>query len=372
MAALGRDIIDAARPHAAQLKVGLAELLAIVEVESGGVVYATVGGKQQPLIRWEGHYFDRRLTGEKLAKARAEGLAHPQAGKIKNPNSQAGRWSLLKRAILIDAQAALESCSWGVGQVMGAHWKTLGFGSVSDLVNLARSGAGGQIELMARFIQQTGLDRSLRSRNWAAFARGYNGPAYKKYGYDRQMARAYERYSALAGGGNGRVAGGMLKLGARGERVRELQQLLQRAGHNVAMDGDFGPATERALRAYQASAGLADDGAAGPQTMRSLDRYRQGPDDAPGVLKLAEIPAVREGFGIGGGGGVSLEIASMKLEQVSAQAGYLPGLEWLSIILSLLAAALVIGGLGWAVWGWWTARDTVSGDEADAVGEPVE
>jgi hypothetical protein len=37
-------------------------LLAIAEVESGGKGFATVGGRPEPLIRFEGHYFDRRLS----------------------------------------------------------------------------------------------------------------------------------------------------------------------------------------------------------------------------------------------------------------------------------------------------------------------
>ena len=35
----------------------------------------------------------------------------------------------------------------------------------------------------------------LRSRDWAAFARGYNGPAYAKNRYDQNLAGAYARYS---------------------------------------------------------------------------------------------------------------------------------------------------------------------------------
>ncbi len=50
-----------------------AALLAVAEVESGGKAFAIVDGRQEPLIRFEGHYFDRRLTEEKRAIARATG-----------------------------------------------------------------------------------------------------------------------------------------------------------------------------------------------------------------------------------------------------------------------------------------------------------
>jgi len=86
-----------------------AALLAVAEVESAGKAFATVGGRREPLIRFEGHYFDRRLTGAKQAQARAAGLASPKAGGVANPRTQAGRWDLLERACAIDRKAAWES-----------------------------------------------------------------------------------------------------------------------------------------------------------------------------------------------------------------------------------------------------------------------
>ncbi len=84
-----------------------AALLAIAEVESGGQVFATVDGRREPLIRFEGHYFDQRLSGADRRRARAEGLASPVAGEIANPPSQSARWRLLERAASIDATGGL-------------------------------------------------------------------------------------------------------------------------------------------------------------------------------------------------------------------------------------------------------------------------
>jgi hypothetical protein len=80
-----------------------AALLAVVEVESGGRAFAEVDGRREPLIRFEGHYFDRRLAGTVRTRARAEGLASPVAGAVANPASQSARWKLLARACAIDA-----------------------------------------------------------------------------------------------------------------------------------------------------------------------------------------------------------------------------------------------------------------------------
>ena len=117
-----------------------AALLAVAEIESGGSVFAMIDGKEEPLIRFEGHYFDRRLSGDAQEMARAAGLASPNAGEVANPASQAARWRLLARAAEIDRKAAYESVSWGLGQVMGAHWAWLGFADVDALVAEARDG----------------------------------------------------------------------------------------------------------------------------------------------------------------------------------------------------------------------------------------
>jgi murein L,D-transpeptidase YcbB/YkuD len=56
------------------------------------------------------------------------------------------------------------------------------------------------------------------------------------------------------------------RFGDKGERVRRLQRAL-----TVPADGHFGRDTEKALRAFQTSAGLRADGVAGPDTLSALD-----------------------------------------------------------------------------------------------------
>ncbi|MEJ1158581.1 peptidoglycan-binding domain-containing protein [Prosthecomicrobium sp. N25] len=57
----------------------------------------------------------------------------------------------------------------------------------------------------------------------------------------------------------------ILKRGLKGEPVRILQGRL-----GVPADGDFGPATEKALKAFQSAHGLSADGIAGPDTFAAL------------------------------------------------------------------------------------------------------
>ena len=185
------DVVAAARKVEASSGVPAAVLLAVAIVETNAVAYAEFSGRREPLIRFEGHYFDRLLDPDRRARARAAGLADPKVGGVKNPLAQVARWRLLDRAAAIDPAAAFAATSWGLGQVMGAHWKRLGFASADAMAGEARRSAEGQFAIMASFLRQNRQDSFLTRGDFAGFARGYNGPAFGRNGYDRKIAAAY-------------------------------------------------------------------------------------------------------------------------------------------------------------------------------------
>jgi hypothetical protein len=263
------EVIRAVAAAAGEVGVDPAALLAVAEVESGGKAFALVEGRREPVIRFEAHYFDRRLAGEKRDLARRAGLASPKFGGVVNPRSQAARWRMLERAAAIDRKAACESTSWGLGQIMGAHWVWLGYPGIEALVGEARDGAAGQAKLMARYIEKAGLAEALRERDWEKFARGYNGPKYRRNAYHLKIRAAYERHRERAITGRP-AASQMLQPGARGEAARELQVSLTALGYPVRADGVYGPATAAAVRRFQKDNGLAADGIAGPQTAERI------------------------------------------------------------------------------------------------------
>jgi len=264
---LTKDTIQDIAAVAREFNLEPAALLAVAEVESGGQVFAVVDDQPEPLIRFEGHYFDRRLTPEKQLRARAEKLASPVAGKIPNPRTQSGRWRLLARAAAIDRKAAYESISWGLGQVMGAHWAWLGYDSVDALVDEARGGVDGQARLMARYIEKAGLAAALTGRNWNAFARGYNGPDYRRYRYHTRISTAYQRYRGVGD----ELEPATMRLGDSGLGVRQIQVALTRHGYPLQADGLFGKRTERAVREFQRSQGLLANGVADDWLRRLLE-----------------------------------------------------------------------------------------------------
>lgn len=298
------DIEEAVRAKAKQVKIDEAALLAVVDVESAGEPFYSDG---QPVMRFEGHYFYNRLSGKVRQQAVSAGLASPKVGGVPNPSTGQARYELLKRAMAIDPDAALESTSWGLGQVMGANWEDLGRSSVQELVEDAHT-IDGQIDMMTDFIEVNGLDDDIRRHDWAGFAKGYNGPSYKKNKYDIKLKKAFEKYSKKSGD---EIAE---------NEVKQLQiQLNAVLGTKIAIDGDYGPETEGAVRQFQIQFALTVDGLAGPLTKKALaeaySKKGKGQDRAIGGSTL----------GIGSLGTVISDATNM-LEPLQDYSVYIKGL----------------------------------------------
>lgn len=85
-----------------------------------------------------------------------------------------------------------------------------------------------------------------------------------------------------------------LKLSASGPDVVRLQKQLQKRGFSPGnIDGDFGPGTEAAVRAFQHSEGLLVDGVAGHRTLTALGLSDEAP---PSVLAAVTTQTVSRMF----------------------------------------------------------------------------
>ncbi|UFS64407.1 N-acetylmuramidase domain-containing protein [Paracoccus denitrificans] len=244
--------------------VGEDEIRAVIEVETSGGGFDSQG---RPKMLFEPHRFYLELgPGQKRTAAEASGLAYQKWGTKPYPKDSYPRLAL---AIKIDANAALRSASWGLGQILGSNHKAAGFATPGDMVEAFCHSEAAQLEAMISFIISEGLDDELRRHDWSAFARGYNGPGYATHGYHTKLAAAFKRWQAIPD--TLAPACPKIGLGSRGDAVRHAQQRLTALGFDPrGVDGIFGANTRAATIAYQKSAGLKQDGIIGPKTWPAL------------------------------------------------------------------------------------------------------
>jgi hypothetical protein len=79
------------------------------------------------------------------------------------------------------------------------------------------------------------------------------------------------------------VAAGPLRMGSIGPAVTAVQLALRNDGRDIQADGEFGPITFVALKAFEAAHGLPPDGVVDVPTAIALDKVAP----APSVLKVA-------------------------------------------------------------------------------------
>ena len=166
------QIKDLANKHG----IEYAGLKAVVEVEASGKGF--IG--DVPKILYEPHIMYRLLTKKNYITIRNNLMkAHPNLCYPRWGTYKYGAESIQHRRLEIASQfnrdTALESCSWGLGQVMGFHWKSLGYESLQAFINDMYESEAKQLEAMIRFIKVNGLLLALKNKDWVKFARGYNG-----------------------------------------------------------------------------------------------------------------------------------------------------------------------------------------------------
>ena len=172
---------------AKNLGVSIPALRAVMQVECKQDGFLATG---EPVILFERHVFYRLCdqTVKQQASASRPDICNSSAGGYGLISAQHGR---LQVACSYDRKAALQSASWGLGQVMGYHWQSLKYDSLQAFINAMYRSEAEQLDAMCRFIRINQLVDELQRQDWAGFARRYNGPAYAQNRYDQKLARAY-------------------------------------------------------------------------------------------------------------------------------------------------------------------------------------
>ena len=220
---------------------------AVVTVETAGFGFLR---DRRPQILFERHIFHQRTAGR--FDAEHADISNPTRGGY---SFGAAEYPRLERAMALDEATALESASWGVGQVMGFNHKPAGFDTAKAMVEAMVLNEDVQLLAMANFIKANDLATALKNQDWAAFARGYNGPAFAENKYDEKLLNAHAK-----------LQGALPNLA-----LRTAQAALTYLGLEPGpVDGVAGKRTRTALAKFQARAGLPQTGELDPTTEGKL------------------------------------------------------------------------------------------------------
>ena len=178
------------------LDVEPAALKAVQEVETGGRGGFFAPGK--PAILFEGHIFWSQLKKRGIDPAQHvpgnEDILYPKWEKG-HYKGGLGEYDRLEKARAIHPEAADASASWGMFQVMAFNYAACDEKSVADFVEAMCESEQRQLILAGRFIRKAGMLPALQAKNWAEFAKRYNGPAYAQNRYDEKLAAAYRKHA---------------------------------------------------------------------------------------------------------------------------------------------------------------------------------
>lgn len=146
-----------------------------------------------------------------------------------------------------------------------------------------------QIEFLAKTLSEVSKnyyqgDQFAAAREWHTGPGGVNSADGREY---EQLVRGHMRESDIANlkqtttgasvtpsvapsTSTPSASGAIVGRGDSGPAVSELQRQLVAAGASIEVDGDFGPRTEAAVRAFQQQRGLSPDGTVGDATRAAL------------------------------------------------------------------------------------------------------
>lgn len=162
--------------------VAAIKAVSAVEAPHGGFI-----ADGRPTILFESHAFYTSTQGRFGELA---GISSPRWVHDYGPGG-GHQYDRLARAMEMDEEAALKSCSWGKYQIMGSNFAAAGYDTVDAFVADMCESEGYQLDAFVTFIlNSTVMCDALRAHDWITFARRYNGPGQVEY-YAQRIAEAY-------------------------------------------------------------------------------------------------------------------------------------------------------------------------------------
>ncbi|MCM1005907.1 MAG: N-acetylmuramidase family protein [Prevotella sp.] len=178
------------RVIANELDVEIAAIKAVVHIEAGKSLEGFFA-PGVPVIN-----FDRAMYNKAKPASNAKAPANTKIPDGIKSAFGKKEWQQLINARKVNIDKANMGTFWGMFQIGGFNYKLCGCASVQEFVDRMSYSEFEQLELFANFIKNTGMLTDLKNKNWAGFARKYNGASYKARGYHTRMAREYQKYKA--------------------------------------------------------------------------------------------------------------------------------------------------------------------------------
>jgi len=165
-------------------------LRAFVKVEAGG---RNFDDTRRVILRWETHIF-KRYTGITINVHGGRSIQDNEweAFIRASEKLQGGKYN----------DKAIMSSSWGIGQIMGFHYKRLKFDAPEQLRDFISESKENGLRAIGKFISTSkALLKACRERNYHLIASYYNGKKYKKYAvngidYAMKIEKEYMRLIA--------------------------------------------------------------------------------------------------------------------------------------------------------------------------------
>lgn len=173
-----------------------AQIKAFAKIESGGSSFSING---RPKILFEAHYFSR-LTNSRYDRSHPS-ISSRRWNRRLYARHMPGRYNRLAKAVSLNIDAGLSSASWGKFQIMGSHWKKLGYECAWDFVMKMVASEKNHLDAFVRFIEVNKLKGKLKQAkannptSCIPVVKSYNGPAFAKNNYHRKLAREIARFS---------------------------------------------------------------------------------------------------------------------------------------------------------------------------------
>lgn len=187
---------DDFKQAAEELGVDVPTIKAVINIEAGAG-HQGFHAPGQPIVNFDLTMFRRAAARQginlnKYKKSNRVVFNRPDSRKYSS--YQAAQHERLKSAMSIDSIAAIDGTFWGMFQIGGFNWKKCGAASRGEFIERMCKSEHEQLELFVNFIKINDMDKYLRKKDWAGFARRYNGPSYARRGYHTRLAKAYKKY----------------------------------------------------------------------------------------------------------------------------------------------------------------------------------